>query len=542
MRYFTGLCILLLMVQANTYAQAVRHAGAWTPDLGNGKYKNPVIFADYSDPDVCRVGNDYYMVASSFDAVPGLPLLHSGDLVNWTIVGHALLRQPPYEHYSETQHGGGVWAPAIRFHNDSFYIYYPDPDFGIYVVKAKNITGPWSEPVMVVAGKGLEDPCPLWDDDGKAYLVNAFAGSRAGIRSILVISEMNADGTKLLNNGVIVYDGHENDPGIEGPKLYKRDGYYYIFAPAGGFSSGWQTILRSKNIYGPYERKVAMQRGRTAVNGPHQGAWITTPDERQSWFIHFSDMHEYGRVTYLEPMQWRNGWPVIGIDKKGTGIGEPVAVYQKPDIGKSFPVAVPQTSDEFDEDSLGLQWQWQANPSNTWYFLTSEGTLRLYAQLFDDRYKNYWDLPSILMQKFPAEAFRATVKLTFHALQDGDRTGFAVMGKDYAYLSLTKNASGFSIDYATCKDADKGAGDSIVHIRSIADSTVYFSVTVEKKGICRFSYSVDGNRFFDIQAIFPAAAGKWIGAKLGLFCSEQTRSNDAAYADFDWFRVVPPAQ
>jgi len=154
----------------------------WVADNGDGTYKNPIIHADYSDPDVIRVGNDFYLVSSSFENIPGLPILHSKDLVNWTIVGHALKQQLPADHFSMPRHGEGVWAPAIRYHHHEFYIYYPDPDFGIYLIKAKNINGPWSDPVMVEAGKGLIDPCPLWDADGKVYLVHAFAGSRAGFQ------------------------------------------------------------------------------------------------------------------------------------------------------------------------------------------------------------------------------------------------------------------------------------------------------------------------------------------------------------------------
>ena len=246
-------CLLAVSVFAQSPISKV-----WTADNGDGTYKNPIIHADYSDPDAIRVGDDYYMISSSFNHSPALPILHSKDLVNWKLIGHALQRQVPFEHFSKVQHGNGVWAPTIRFHKGEFYIYYPDPDFGIYLIKSKSILGPWSEPQMVEAGKGLIDPCPLWDDDGNVYLVHAFAGSRAGIKSIIVIKKMNAAGTKTIDSGVMVYDGHEQDPTIEGPKLYKRNGWYYIFAPAGGVSTGWQTILRSKNIYGPYERKVVM--------------------------------------------------------------------------------------------------------------------------------------------------------------------------------------------------------------------------------------------------------------------------------------------
>ena len=263
-----------------------------------------------------------------------------------------------------------------RYHNKEFYIYYPDPDFGIYLTKATNPAGPWSEPVLVEGGKGLIDPCPLWDDNGQVYLVHGWAGSRAGIKSILTVKKLNPTGTKVLDEGVIVYDGHETDPTIEGPKMYKRNGYYYIFAPAGGVSTGWQLVLRSKNIYGPYERKVVMDQGKTPINGPHQGAWVDTKPVNgkpgEDWFLHFQDKEAYGRVVHLQPMKWVNDWPVIGIDPDGDGKGEPVLTHKKPTVagpatGKQFPIATPPESDEFNTPSLGLQWQWQANPKGIWH-------------------------------------------------------------------------------------------------------------------------------------------------------------------------------
>ncbi len=508
----------------------------WVPDLGNGKYKNPIIFADYSDPDVCKKGDDFYLVSSSFDAVPGLPILHSKDLVNWTIIGHALQRQPPYKHFSTPQHGNGVWAPAIRYHNNEFYIYYPDPDYGIYLVKAKDPAGPWSEPILVQSGKGLIDPCPLWDDDGKVYLVHAYAGSRAGIKSILTINRLSKDGTKFLDNGVLVYDGHGIDPTVEGPKIYKRKGYYYIFAPAGGVSNGWQLVLRSKNIYGPYERRVVMTQGKTTINGPHQGAWIVTP-EGKSWFIHFSEKGAYGRIVYLEPMRWINDWPVIGIDQSSSGIGEPVYSYQKPDVGKTHPIETPQTSDEFNSIKLGLQWQWQANPMATWLFTSGEGYLRLYARTLPDSFRNYWDVPNILMQKLPAGKFQVTTKLTFHPIQVGDKTGFIVMGMDYAYLSLTKKEDGIYLYYSTCKQANKGNAEESEEIKKLTDGVIYLRVKVETGAICHFSYSMDGNNFNEIEKPFTAQPGQWIGAKIGMFCTSIKKAHDSGYADFDWFGI-----
>jgi beta-xylosidase len=221
---------------------------------------------------------------------------------------------------------------------------------------------------------------------------------------------MNAEGTKTLDEGTMIYDGHETDPTIEGPKIYKRNGYYYILAPAGGVSTGWQLALRSKNIYGPYERRVVMDQGKTTVNGPHQGAWVDTKSG-ENWFLHFQDKGPYGRVVHLQPMKWVNDWPVIGIDKDGDGKGEPVLDYKKPNVGRTFAVASPQESDEFNDNKIGLQWQWMANPKATWVFGNSgKGSLRLFSDKMPDSAKNLWFAPNVLLQKFPADEFMATTK------------------------------------------------------------------------------------------------------------------------------------
>src|SRR6185437_15090852 len=233
-------------------ATAVSGSFPWRPDCGDGTYRNPIIYADYSDPDVVRVGDDFYLTASSFNCTPGLPILHSKDLVNWTIINHAL-KNLPDARYEKFQAGEGVWAPALRFHAGKFWIFFATPDEGIYVITADRPAGQWSEPHLVQAGRGLIDPCPLWDDDGQAYLVHAYAGSRAGIKHLLRVRPMAADGSRLLSEGQIIFHEPEKHPTIEGPKFLKRDGWYYLLAPAGGVATGWQLALRSKHIYGPYE-------------------------------------------------------------------------------------------------------------------------------------------------------------------------------------------------------------------------------------------------------------------------------------------------
>ena len=522
----------------------------WVSDLGNGKYKNPVLYADYSDPDVCRVGNDYYMVASSFANTPGLPILHSNDLVNWTIVSYAINNMTPADRFSTMQHGNGVWAPAIRFHNNEFYIYFGDPDAGIYMTKASKVTDRWSPLLLVKEGKGLIDPCPFWDEDGRAYLVHGYAGSRAGMKSMLGIFEMNTDGTQAITDDRLIFDGHPNNPTLEGPKLYKRNGYYYIFAPAGGVKPGWQLALRSKDIYGPYEEKTVLAQGKSDINGPHQGAWIDTPDGKQDWFIHFQDLYAYGRAVLLQPMRWVNDWPVMGEDKDGDGCGTPVETYQKPEVGKTYPVATPVESDEFSSRTLGLQWQWQANNNPLWYYAAGEkGYLRLFAWEKIGKAQNLWDAPALLLQKFPAPNFKATTKITFAPFKTGERTGLIVMGQDYAAITLESTEKGLILNQISAKNVSNGTPETINASVPVNQSTIFFRVEVKQtkslnneniqqpKANCTFSYSLDGNKFIPFGNAFAAWEGKWIGAKVGVFCQRPKTLNDSGYADIDWFRI-----
>ena len=511
----------------------------WVADQGNGTYKNPVLYADYSDPDVCRVGDDFYMTASSFNCIPGLPILHSRDLVNWTLIGHAVTKLPPDTVFARPQHGNGIWAPSIRYHNGEFYIYYGDPDFGIYMTKTKDPAGEWEPLMLVKAGKGLIDSCPLWDDDGQVYLVYAYAGSRANIKSLLMVTRLTPDGKQAIGQSRVIYDGHDADPTIEGPKFNKRNGYYYIFAPAGGVSTGWQLALRSKNVYGPYERKVVMAQGNTRINGPHQGGWVDTP-LGEDWFIHFQDVGVAGRLVHLQPMVWKNDWPVIGEDKDGDGCGDPVLTWKKPNVGKTYPVATPAESDEFNGATLSLQWQWHANPQPWWHFANQEkGCLSLYSAPIPERYQNLWDVPNLLMQKFPAPEFTATMKLTFKPNPQikGERTGLVVMGQDYALLSMANTAAGFVLSQAECLSAERGGPEQINASATLKEPTVYLRVTVKSGSVCTFSYSTDGNKFTELGKAFQARQGKWIGAKVGTFCLRPVRNNDGGRVDVDWFRI-----
>lgn len=530
-------------------AMAQYRSEVWVSDEGNGMYRNPVLHADYSDPDVCAVGEDYFLTASSFNCTPGLPILHSKDLVNWKIVNYALKKVEPVEYYNEARHGKGVWAPSIRFQEGVFYIYWGDPDFGIFMVKTRDPYGEWDKPVLVKAGKGVIDPCPLWDDDGRVYLAHAWAGSRAKFNSVLTVCEMNKEGTAVISDPVLVFDGNDGvNHTIEGAKFYKRNGFYYLFAPAGGVVSGWQLVMRSKNVYGPYEARIVMAQGKTDINGPHQGGWVDTP-AGESWFLHFQDKGAYGRVLHLNPMKWINDWPVIGVDKDGDGCGDPVSRYRKPKTDKTYPIETPVESDEFDTRKLGLQWEWHANYQDVFGFTTNMGYARIYGHELSPHFKNFWEVPNLLMQKFPAEEFTATAKLKVSAKDDGQLSGLIIMGWDYSWIGVEKQGEKFLLKQAVCKDAEQGNLEQVSTLAVLEPSRkfeaglfpnyereIYIRVHVDKGAYCRFSYSLDGKKFTEAGTLFKARQGKWIGAKVGMF-SVTPHGKERGWLDVDWFRV-----
>lgn len=537
-------CVIFFFLLSITVsiAQSPYVSEVWVSDLGNGKYKNPILYADYSDPDACRAGSDYYMTSSSFNCTPGLQILHSKDLVNWQIIGAAIpYALEPRMMPERPQHGNHVWAPCIRYHNNMFYIFWGDPDYGVYMTKASDPAGRWSEPILVKAGKGIIDVTPLWDDDGRVYIAHAYAGSRAGLKSVLAMCELNADATVAITESRIIFDGHEDQETIEGPKLYKRDGYYYIFAPAGGVATGWQLAMRSKSIYGPYEVKTVLAQGKTNINGPHQGAWIDT-ETGEDWFLHFQDVGAYGRLVHLQPMKWVEGWPVIGEDKDGSGCGEPVSTYRKPNVGKSYPVCTPVESDEFDENILGLQWQWHANFNPKWIFTDAANSrIKLYSYPVVPDYKSLWDVPNLLLQKTPAPSFTATMKIIFRPTSKykGERTGLVVMGLDYAALTIENTDRGLLFSQVECKDADKGNGEVVKAETILENATIYLRVSFDKQAKCIFSYSTDNKKFITFGSPFQAREGKWIGAKVGTFCTRPDLViNDGGWTEVDWFKIT----
>jgi hypothetical protein len=498
----------------------------WIPDQRDGTFRNPVLLADYSDPDVIRAGDEFYLTASSFAATPGLPILVSRDLVNWSLVGHAL-QNVPDPRYAEVQHGAGIWAPSLREHQGTFYLFAPTPDEGIYVLRAPHPRGPWSEPELLLGGKGLIDPCPLWDDDGKAYLVHAYARSRAGIKDRLRVRPMSPDATRVLGEGEIVYFDPERQPTLEGPKFYKRNGFYYILAPAGGVEKGWQLALRSRSVFGPYEARTVLEQGTSPVNGPHQGALVDTPSG-EWWFLHFQDLGVYGRVVHLNPVTWQDDWPLMG-EAGPSGKRQPVLRHEKPALPLQA-IGTPDTSDEFTEKELGPAWQWHANHSKEWYSLVARpGHLRLVPVAVPG-----FDLlraPNLLLQKIPARSFALETELELSETEEPVRAGLLVMGQSHAALAVQT------------RGAERGValfidGRSVFSAR-VPTGVVRLRLVFGTGGLCRFEYALPDGTHVRIPSRFQARKGRWIGAKVGIFALRSEAARAAAHADFDYFRFAP---
>ncbi|MBR1871271.1 MAG: glycoside hydrolase 43 family protein [Kiritimatiellae bacterium] len=521
--------------------------------LNGATYVNPVLHLDFSDPDVCTTPDGkFIMTASSFGALPGLPLLESADMVNWRYVAHALEKHP-FSTVSP-EHGKGVWAPAILYRNGRYVIYWGDPDRGIYRISAPAVEGPWSEPRLVLAGKGYIEPCPLYDDDGRVYLVHAFAASRAKMNSVLAVCELDADETAPISQEVLVYDGiADGNFTAEGPKFYKKDGEYWLFFPAGGVEEGWQVAARSKSPFGPFAARTVLRQGKTGINGPHQGAWVRTADG-EDWFLHFSDRGAYGRIVYLEPMTWDGeGWPVIGNG------GEPVEEWTMPSCAVRGQEESPQTSDTFDTPQIGLQWQMLGKSAQQTLFATPCGFARLYSTPLAAAGKgsfgkrtNFWRTPNVVVQKFPAPSFSATMKARICAKADGEEAGLAVHGLDWARLGLKAVGDSFDVVYTECFDAENGGGEksrvlgriqaAIVSagIRSVKASDIWLKVEVKEKNsrpVCVFSWSLDGEAWNACPGTFIARQGKWIGATMGFYAVMAPECIDCGWIDVDSFMV-----
>jgi beta-xylosidase len=492
----TAFSLLLILASVLSLNGENKRILSWG-DQGDGTYKNPILKADYSDPDILRHGDDFYLIASDFHFV-GMQILHSKDLVNWRVIGQVFDRLTMASKYDEMKaYSQGTWAPTIRFHNGTFYIFVCTPYDGLFMWHAKNPAGPWSETVTVKAVEKWEDPCPFWDDDGQAYLVHSYHGAGP-----LILHKMSPDGTRLLDEGKEIYRGKV----AEGPKFYKRKDYYYISLPEGGVETGWQTVLRSRNIYGPYERKEVLPAG-----SPHQGGLVELQNG-ETWFIGFKSTGYLGRICHLLPVRWtEDDWPIFGDN------GKTVNVWKKPGVGKSYTVSHPQTSDEFKDKTLAPIWQWNHNPApGQWSLLERRGWLRLKAMPADSLSL----ARNTLTQKLWDSAGLIDVKMDVSRMREGQRAGFAFMsGSDFGWVGVGYENGVRRILW----DQEEGPEikGSNVWLRGVNDGN-----------IGELYYSLDGKTYAKAGKDFQLRFKHWKGSRISLF----SYGPNGGAADFDYVR------
>lgn len=524
---FTAMACLQL---SQPFAQQTKTATVWTADNGNGTYKNPLLWGDWPDPDFIRAGDEFYFVSTSMHYVPGCPILKSKDLVNWEMAGYAVDRYDEDKRYN--MDGGsmylrGSWAATIRHHNGLFYVGFCTPNWdkekgNFSMCTAKDIKGPWTRTIFP---EYLYDPGLFFDDDGKVYVVHG--------QGRLYVTELAADAKSVIGKPKEIWNKAIEKPegstapgnryGMEGSHVYKIKGYYYITCPAGG-TEGWQVCLRSKNIYGPYESKIIVQdESSYPDNGLHQGGMLQLKDGSW-WFMIMQDRGPVGRVPHLVPVVWKDNWPMLGKDGNGKG----VVVNDKPNVGKTYPVKVPATSDEFNSSKLGLQWQWNHNPDNSKWSLTKQkGQLRLYASFAND----LTHARNTLTQRVQGPSSSGTVELNSKGLKEGNIAGFGIFQSPYAYIAIRKEASSqtlLMVNNGQVIDSIPGFKATRVWIRASA---------TQEQFSASFFYSMDGISFLPFGNTLKMGLGyDWTANRFALFQFSTKSGGVDGYADFNWFR------
>lgn len=494
-------------------------------DQGDGTFANPVLCGDYSDPDVIRVGEKYYLTCSEFHYM-GMSVLESDDMVNWKIISHVFdsINLPGYD--SMEKYGCGTWAPALRYHGGKYWIFVCTPNEGLFMTTATNPAGPWEPLYQVKSVSGWEDPCPLWDDEtGKAYLGHSRLGGGP-----IILHEMSPDGTALLDDGVTIYEGDV----AEGTKFYKLDGLYYLSIPEGGVGTGWQTVLRADDIYGPYTGKKVLEQGATTVNGPHQGAFVDTPDG-QWWFYHFQSVEPQGRIVHLEPVVWEDGFPIIGEDYDKNGVGEPVKTCAKPATGKDVSPTAPQAGDDFSGGTIGLQWQFNHNPDWDYISLSDKAG---WIEIIPQYAANLREAKNQLTQKTMGYKGLATVKLDFSELHSGGRAGMECIGNSFvgAGVMITL-ADGLEVPELYVET--DGETLPIANVSALGKSSIYMRLEIDAvNNSNRFMFSADGETYYNLGETFASGSADWKGSRVGLFSYMTQDDEDGGKAFFDDFTYL----
>lgn len=520
--------ILGTLLANPTLTASAQSVQAWTPNNGDGTFTNPILWGDWPDPDVMRVGDTFYMVSTSMHYVPGCPILKSKNLVDWEMAGYAVAHydeDPRYDLEGGSLYLNGAWASSIRYHNGRFYVFFCTPygwgrDTGHFsVCEAERPEGPWTRTIFP---EYLYDPGVLFDDDGRIYVVHG--------QGTLYVTELNADLKSVKGEARQIWSGAvsnrkgDRSGGAEGSHVYKIDGMYYITCPAGG-TEGWQVCLRSKSIYGPYESKVIMDDATSyPPNGLHQGGMVQLQDGSW-WFIIMQDRGPIGRVAHLVPVNWQDGWPMLGAD------GHDVGTYPLPVTAKRSAIKVPATTDEFDRKQLGLQWQWNHNPDPARWSLTERrGYLRLHASHADklDMARN------TLTQRVQGPLSQGTVELDITGLKDGSVAGFGIFQRPYAYLAVTQQNGRRTLAYY---ENDELRETAVADLHT--DRIWLRARTTDRDFTARFYFSLDGTHFQPVGDAFHMELGlAWTGNRFALFHFSRSDEGVGAAADFNWFRFT----
>lgn len=540
--YLSLLIVLLFCTQS-----VVAQIGSWG-DQSDGTYRNPILNSDFPDVDVEQLGDTYYMISSKQHMSPGMIILESKDMVNWQIIGHvwdSLSWDPKYNWNKMDGYNFGVWAGDLAFHEGLWYCYQIDPTYGLIVSTASDIRGPWSKPHnMLTKEKVFDDVAVFWDyKERQAYLISNTQNKlrkegKEKPGNDNYIFKMSWDGREILDEGKLAYTGI----GAEAAKIYKFDEIWYIFISEwykpdpekpdndeADINDRKQIVLRSKteSIYGPYEKKIVFERGNGVIRSCSQGALMQAPDSSW-WYTHQLIQNIpapfQGRPQCLEPVEWVDGWPIIGKDIDGDSIGEPVIQYKKPIQG--YPVMAPQTNDDFNSQNLNPQWEWNHNPRNSHWSLTEKKEwLRLKASKLDEE-DGFWGACNTISQRIMGNTDgTAEAKFNLSEMKPGQRAGFVRFGGVYHLLGVYVQPNGvrkmFFNANGTHSQGPEVEGDDLwIRTSNIGNQA-------------SFSYSLDGGHFIKMSPDFTIAFGKWTGDRLGFFCWNEM--DEVGAIDIDYF-------
>lgn len=519
-KFFLGGCVLVLL-----QACVVRKHVLLSSDNGDGTYTNPVINADYPDPDIIRVGKDYYLVSSSFVGMPGIPVCHSTDLINWEIIGHAydsITFRPQYRMENEmTAYSRLCWAPTIRYYDGTYYIGVNIADDGFIMFKSSKPEGPYT---MHKFDKRLYDPGFFIDDDGKKYVTHG--------KGKIYLTRLKDDATGVLDSadkGKLIITAPEGYGHLfEGCHTYKRNGWYYVFNPALGYD-GVQMISRSRNLYGPYETKVLIKDDiNYAGAGVHQGGYVETA-EGESWAYTFQDRDYMGRCLMLYPMKWENDWPVAGPENRP---GKGVVTYRKPAIKGKHKMKYPQHSDSFDDAELAQIWEFNHVPhKEMWSLKDRPGYFRIYA----GHARGFYWARNSLTQKVTGPYSMGTVLLETSGLQEGDFAGNGIMGRMMYQFGVRKKNGALWLEM---RQSYRDAGEEVVDSLEMGDiSKIYLRTETTKEGATRFHYSLDGRKYLRFGPEGVSNFWGFLGIRHALCCYNVAEGNPCGYADFDYFEL-----